>query len=229
MVGLAVVNFFLCYLLEDYVLESNFFQQKCQKSLEMRRDRKNLKYLRVEQEICDSPNWPPVSQTSQSLAEIMQLESSVPHNIPDSAVPQYTDDDEGDDDFMSDASHSNTPARSHRNIFRSHSGRSRRRTKSTTSSGSRYSSHAAEITPDAMHPPHKVTLSDNNASTDTNNVQNGPITDMPRSPTSPTLPLLDNQFVVPGSDAPNTLVTEGEVNIAGGCIERCYLPKETCL
>ena len=204
-------------------MESSFVQQRCQKALERRRARKVLKYISIEQEICASPDWPPISQTYQSLAELMQMENSMPHDIPENAVHHYTDDDEGDDDFTSDASRCNTPAKLHRNIFRSHSGRSRRRTKSTTSSGSRYSASDVRQSSD------KLTLSDTTPITDKHDVQNGLITQAPTSPTSPTLPLLDNQFALPCSAIVDSPVTDGEVNIAGGQLENSCPREETRL
>ena len=70
-----------------FVLDSSFVQRRCQQALELRSERKNMKYLNIERELCESPDWPPVSQTSQSLAQLMSLEST-PHQ-----AQEYTIDD----------------------------------------------------------------------------------------------------------------------------------------
>jgi len=217
------------FQLQDYILESSFVQRRCQKAIDMRREHKNLKYLHVEQELCASPDWPPVSCTSQSLAQLMQLENSVPHDIAgDDSNHHGVEDDYcgGDDDIISEVSRANTPARVSSSTVHAHSGRARKRTKSTTSSGSRYSISALELGNESLSLSEKLTLSEDAVNMDKPDMSNYLLPDSPRSPT---LPLLENQFFVPSSDAQPDSLLVGQVSVITGQPDRPYLPEETKL
>ncbi|CAH1772705.1 unnamed protein product [Owenia fusiformis] len=76
LLGIAVANFFICFLLETFLIDTNLIRQKCQNALQrcMNRDDR-YHYEAVEEEIAELPQWPPV-KSSQSIVDLLRIESS---------------------------------------------------------------------------------------------------------------------------------------------------------
>ncbi|XP_033763289.1 probable cation-transporting ATPase 13A3 [Pecten maximus] len=76
-IGIAAANFILAILLEMFVIDSYFVTWKLQESAEKCCRGSTYKYHILEDEIKDTPNWPPLSQ-STSLAQVFgRMDSAI--------------------------------------------------------------------------------------------------------------------------------------------------------
>ncbi|GAB1603544.1 probable cation-transporting ATPase 13A3 [Argonauta hians] len=70
-VGIALINFLLSLLVELFIVENKFLRQKCYSLCECLMPASRCEYVAIEQEIAELPNWPPISESKNSLAGLL--------------------------------------------------------------------------------------------------------------------------------------------------------------
>lgn len=88
-VGIAAVNFILCLLVESFFVSHLLFRI-CQKRCRFLRT--TFKYMHIEKEIQNSPEWPPVNKEAVITA--------TPAHEPSEGPPAYISDDDDDDEIL---------------------------------------------------------------------------------------------------------------------------------
>jgi hypothetical protein len=75
-IGIAGVNFFLCFIIETYVLDY-IVEEKCVSSLREKHVTSKLEYRVLDAEMrSQRPAWPPLSpRTGSTLADLLRLET----------------------------------------------------------------------------------------------------------------------------------------------------------
>lgn len=192
------------------MLDSKLVTKTCQQALERKHRLKTQKYLTIEEELHLSPDWPPVSQSTQSLAELMQLESTPVHQTPPgggTVSPVFESDD---DDSCSHISGSR---------IRSISQNSAVSQNSVTVKSPQKRSVGGVSSPDHWT---AVAVSDD-----------APILgSVPASPLSPSLPLLESQFTTPpieGSTGSPSVIFDKNDPFSQDSFDFRVLPTETKL
>ncbi|XP_021372872.1 probable cation-transporting ATPase 13A3 isoform X2 [Mizuhopecten yessoensis] len=79
-IGIAAANFLLSLLLETFIIDSYFVTWKLQESVEKCCKSSTFHYNVLEDEIKDTPHWPPISHSS-SLAQVFGRMDSVPTTL----------------------------------------------------------------------------------------------------------------------------------------------------
>ncbi|XP_064599544.1 polyamine-transporting ATPase 13A3-like isoform X2 [Liolophura sinensis] len=74
--GISLANFFLCLIVESFLIDSYFLRKRCQKILERWIPSSKYQYSAIEQEITESNNWPPVSASSTNLVDALDGKDS---------------------------------------------------------------------------------------------------------------------------------------------------------
>eukprot|EP00106_Octopus_bimaculoides_P016200 XP_014783642.1 PREDICTED: probable cation-transporting ATPase 13A3 [Octopus bimaculoides] len=69
-VGIAVINFLLSLLVELFIVENRFLCKKMHDLCECLLPSSNCEYVAIEQEIAEQSNWPPISESKISIADI---------------------------------------------------------------------------------------------------------------------------------------------------------------
>jgi hypothetical protein len=162
----------------------------------------------------------------------MRLESTPNHGTTDGYV-NHVDDDDGEDDIASDNSRLNTPAKGSIASHRS-SCKKRTRTKSTTSTSSKFSLSAIEILNDVNMSSDKLGLSGFAEDMDRCDVLDNIVAlshQLPDSPRSPSVPLLNAQFITPNAsvELQGTATETAPENIISSTLAGPLYPEETKL
>ncbi|XP_064642125.1 polyamine-transporting ATPase 13A3-like isoform X2 [Lineus longissimus] len=74
-VGMALANFIVCLLIQTFIMDNVSVKLWCQRVLMKKRFKKAASpFELIEDEIKDDPNWPPISESSTSLADLITRE-----------------------------------------------------------------------------------------------------------------------------------------------------------
>ncbi|XP_063410293.1 polyamine-transporting ATPase 13A3-like isoform X2 [Mytilus trossulus] len=79
--GIVAINFILSFLVESYFCDSYLISRKLQEKIKENFFNSKLKYKALEEEISQSPHWPPVSSTTDLVEVFQRMDSAVSADI----------------------------------------------------------------------------------------------------------------------------------------------------
>ncbi|CAC5407094.1 Probable cation-transporting ATPase W08D2.5,Probable cation-transporting ATPase 13A3 [Mytilus coruscus] len=79
--GIVAINFILSFLVESYFCDSYLISRKLQEKIKENFFNSQFKYKALEEEISQSPHWPPVSSTSDLVEVFQRMDSAVSADI----------------------------------------------------------------------------------------------------------------------------------------------------
>lgn len=77
-VGIASMNFLLSLFVEKFIIDNMYIRHKCERFLENLMPSSRCEYVAIEQEIAEQPDWPPISESKASLAEVFRKLDPLP-------------------------------------------------------------------------------------------------------------------------------------------------------
>ena len=89
------MNIFNLLNLQTFVVDGPLIKKRCQDVLDEKYRRRHYQYVTVEEDLRSCPDWPPMSQSGTSLAELMRSETTgtFTSTTPSSENPSdFTDD-----------------------------------------------------------------------------------------------------------------------------------------
>ncbi|XP_052082526.1 polyamine-transporting ATPase 13A3-like isoform X6 [Mytilus californianus] len=79
--GIVAINFILSFLVESYFCDSYLISRKLQEKIKENFFNSQFKYKALEEEICQSPHWPPVSSTTDLVEVFQRMDSATSVDI----------------------------------------------------------------------------------------------------------------------------------------------------